>query len=73
MTNALIGKSWLNTKAMSKMLIRQQLEMLTSLVKEYLSIDIALVRFERNLADFLTRVSQWSLNDMKEIKPFQLV
>ena len=59
-TDTLTRKASVCTKAASETLIRQQLDALTNLVKEYeLLVDAVLVRSEHNRADGLTRVPQW--------------
>ena len=58
-TDTLMGKARVRTRAAGEMLIRRQLDALASLVKEYgLSVDVVLVRSEHNRADGLTRVPQ---------------
>ena len=58
-TDTLVGKARVHTRAASVMLIRHRLDALTSLVKEYgLSVDAVLVRSEHNRADSLPRVPQ---------------
>lgn len=65
LTKALTGKSQMNTKAVSEMLIRQGLDTLTSLVKEYnLLINVALIKSNQIRADVLTSVSRRWLNDV---------
>ena len=59
------------TEKASEMLIRQRLDSLASLVKEYrLSVDAVLVKSEHNQADSLTRVPQgWFDLLKKAVKP----
>lgn len=57
MSNALSGRSKLQTKAASEMLIRRRLSTLTALVSEYdLKVTVEFVNSSCNLADKLTRV-----------------
>ena len=54
------------TKAASEMLIRQRLDMIIKLVKEYvLSMNVSLVKSSQNKADWLTRVPQRWLDTIK--------
>ena len=58
-TDTLMGKARVCTRAASEMLIKQQLDALASLIREYgLSVDAVLVRSEHNRADSLMRVPQ---------------
>ena len=58
-SDTLSGKARVQTKAASEMLIRRQLSTLQELAAEYrLTIDVALVKFQVNRSDPLTRVPQ---------------
>ena len=74
-SDALTRRARLTTKALSKMLIRRQLTMLTETIKEYnLSVDVVLVKSTVNRADALTRILQcWLTAAQKESKPLQLL
>ena len=66
LSDTLTGKARVRTKAASKMLIRQQLDMIIKLVKEYmLSMNVFLVKSSQNKADRLTRVPQRWLDAIK--------
>ena len=55
--DALSGRSRLRTKAHGEMLIRQRVDVIRELVKEFqLAMTVTLVRSEHNPADALTRV-----------------
>ena len=61
-TDALTGRSRLKTKAMSEMLIRWRIDIVTSMVEEYaIKLSVTLVQSSSNKADRLTQVPQrWS-------------
>ena len=66
-SDTLTGKARVNTRAAGKMLVRQQLGTLRSLVKEYgLNIDVKLVKSCQNRADSLTRVLRRWMDLLKE-------
>ena len=66
-TDTLMGKARVRTRAASEMLIRRRLDALASQDKEYgLSVDAVLVRSEHNRADSLTRVTQQWLDLIKK-------
>lgn len=71
MSDTLIGKARVHTKAASEMLIRRRLETVKRLVTEYdLSVDVTLVTSNCNLADRLTCVSQrWYDTIKKDFEP----
>ena len=59
MSDTLISKARLHTKAVSEMLIRRRLSTIKKLVDEYeLSVDVTLVTSNSNFVDRLTRVPQ---------------
>ena len=65
-SDTLIGKARVRTKAASKMLIQRWLDTIIKLMKEYaLSINVSLVKSSQNKADWLTRVPQRWLNAIK--------
>ena len=65
-SDTLTSKARARTKAASEMLIRQRLDTIIKLVKEYaLSMNVSLVKSSQNKADRLTRVPQRWLDAIK--------
>ena len=65
-SDTLTDKARVRTKAASKMLVRQWLNTIIKLVKEYaLSMNVSLVKSSQNKVDRLTRVPQGWLDAIK--------
>ena len=57
LTNALMGRARVRTKAASKMLVQKRLTILQQLIREYgLKVDVTFIALEQNLTDEQTRV-----------------